>query len=169
MPSTPTFRAPPLIVSLVAVLAGGVACGRGSGATPATPTDATPAVESAGDSLEATLVETVRPLVAGAPADALRATGGAGSVAVEWEVRSGPCMLASPSARRVGREIVVRVARGGNPVALCVAGEVVYRYNITVRGVPAGAYRVRVLEAPVAAPARAVGVVEVVVRPAAGA
>ena len=168
MRPTLVVRTRSLIVTLAASLAA-AACAPVPGSSPATPTDATPRVESAEDSLAVTLAETVRPPAAGTPADALRATGGAASVAVVWEVRSGPCMLATPSARRAGGEIVVRVARGGNPVALCAAGEVVYRYEIAVRGVPAGTYRVRLVEEPVEAPARPVGVVTVVVRPGSGA
>lgn len=117
-----------------------------------------------GDSLPAALTTAVRPPRAGERLGPATFTGGVGQVVIRWEVKSGPCMMATPDARRAAGVIVVRVARGGDPAALCAPGEVVYRYDITVRGVPPGRYRVRLAEQPVELPAREVAGGEVVVR-----
>lgn len=75
-----------------------------------------------------------------------------GEVDLVWHLRSGPCMLASATATRLGTELRVTVARSGDPVALCVAGEVVYRYVMRVSAVPAGRYQVLVVEKPLGQP-----------------
>jgi hypothetical protein len=128
---------------------------------PAAPTPST----AVGDTLTVAVATTVRALRAGEPRDRVTFVGGDGQLTVEWEVRSGPCMLATAEARRSGAELVVRVRRGGDPVALCVAGEVVYRYVLRVDGLSAGTLRVRLLEEPVEQAAREVGSATVVVRP----
>jgi len=121
-----------------------------------------PLAAIAGDTASVTLGERVRPLRS-EPLPTLTFAGGAGSVTVVWELRSGPCMLATAQARRSDGEIVVWIERRGDPAALCLAGEVVYRYDARVSDVPAGRYRVRVVEQPGAEPARVVGSGEVVV------
>lgn len=118
----------------------------------------------AGDSLPVTMGEHVRPPRDGDKLPALAIAGGAGTIEVTWELRDGPCMMATATARRAGADVELRVARGGNPVALCAAGEVVYRYHAVLGSVPAGRYRVRVVEVPVEQAPRAVGAGDAVVR-----
>jgi hypothetical protein len=102
-----------------------------------------------GDSLPVAIVEqSSRPVAAGDAPFTLAVTGGPARVDLVWQPRSGPCMLATPRALRSGDELVVTVERSGDPVALCLAGEVVYRYAIRVTDVPAGRWRVRVVEQP---------------------
>lgn len=120
------------------------------------------------DSLPVRIEEQVRQP---APDDSLpvvRFEGGAGEIAGRWSLRSGPCMLAEGEAMRQGDSVVVRVVRRGNPVAICVAGEVVYSYDITVAGVPAGRYHVTLVDAPLREPTRVVGTGSVDVAPAGG-
>jgi hypothetical protein len=144
-----------LVAALVAA-----ACG-GREHPPAAPVTST----TVGDSLRVDVAATVRAVRGGEPHDRVSFVGGEGRVAVDWEVRSGPCMLATAQARRTGAELVVTVRRGGDPVALCAAGEVVYRYQLGVADLPAGTLRVRLLEEPVEQRAREVGAATVVVRP----
>ena len=122
-----------------------------------------PLTAIAGDSVAVSLASQVRPIKAGERLPTLAFTGGVGSVTAVWELRSGPCMLATAEARRSEGEIVVWITRGGDPAALCLAGEVVYRYEAFVGAVPPGRYRVRVVEQPVAERAREVGSSEVTV------
>ena len=118
----------------------------------------------AGEPLPVSLESEVRPMRAGDALPTLAIAGAAGAIRVTWELRDGPCMIATATARRDGADVVLRIARGGDPVALCLAGEVVYRYEALVRGVPAGRYRVRVVEEPAGAAAREVGAGDATVR-----
>ena len=122
-----------------------------------------PLTSIVGDTATVTLAERVLPLRA-ERLPVLQFAGGPGAVTVVWEVRSGPCMKTTAQARRSDGEIVIWLERGGDPAALCVAGEVVYRYEAHVSQVPAGRYRVRLVEQPVEQPPRAVGSGEVVVQ-----
>jgi hypothetical protein len=122
-----------------------------------------PLTSIAGDSAAVTLGSSVRQPRSGERLPTLTFAGGARSVTAVWELRSGPCMIATAEARRSDEEIVIWIQRGGDPVALCLEGEVVYRYEAHVTGVPAGRYRVRVIEQPVEQRAREVGSGEVTV------
>jgi hypothetical protein len=148
------------LAALVALAAG--ACSR---STPPEPGDRSvgPLTSFAGDSASVRLDSRVRQPRAVERLPALTFAGGVGTVTAVWELRSGPCMIATAEARRSEGEIVVWIKRGGDPVALCVAGEVVYRYEAHVTAVPAGRYRVRLIEQPVEERAREVGAGEVVV------
>jgi hypothetical protein len=160
--SRPTviFRSPALLALAVALSAG--ACSDSASSGP----DAQavgPLTSIAGDSAAVSLTSTVRQPRSGERLPTLSFTGGVRGVTAVWELRSGPCMIASAEARRSDEEIVIWIQRGGDPVALCVAGEVVYRYEAHVTGVPAGRYRVRIIEQPVEQRAREVGAGEVTV------
>ena len=153
-------------VALAALVAAALSAGACSSSTPPEPADRSvigPLTSFAGDSAAVTLRSNVRQTRAGERLPTLTFAGGMGGVTVVWELRSGPCMLAKAEARRSADEIVLWIERGGDPVALCVAGEVVYRYEAHVSGVPAGRYRVRVIEQPVEERAREVGSGEVTV------
>ena len=136
-----TRSALPLLALASALTAG--ACSRTADPVASGPIG--PLTTVAGDTASVSLAERVLPL-APIQGPALVVAGGPGTVNVVWQVRSGPCMLARAEARRAPGEIVVWITRGGDPVALCVAGEVVYRYEAHLRDVPAGRYRVRVVE-----------------------
>ncbi len=101
-----------------------------------------------GDSLVVRIDEQVRPTAAGDSLPTVTFTGGAGEIRVRWDVQSGPCLLAEGSAARTGNEVTIRIARRGDPAALCERGEVVYQYEIRVGDLPAGEYRVTLVEAP---------------------
>jgi hypothetical protein len=70
----------------------------------------------------------------------------AAEVNVLWEVESGSCVIASASAARAGAVIEIKLERGGNPLANCVAARVGYRYLARVAGLEQGRYEVRVVD-----------------------
>jgi hypothetical protein len=70
----------------------------------------------------------------------------AGEVNALWEVESESCIIASASAARAGSVIEIKLERGGNPLASCVAGRVGYRYMARVRGLEQGQYEVRLVD-----------------------
>ena len=146
--------------TLLALSAALTACSRNG--EPAADAPIGPLTTVAGDTASVALSERVLPLRAdGVPK--LTFAGGVRSATVVWEVRSGPCMLAAAEARVVAGEIVLWISRRGDPAALCLAGEVVYRYEAHVRDVPAGRYRVLVVEQLGDGRPRAAGAGEVVV------
>ena len=87
----------------------------------------------------------------------------AGEVSAVWEVEGGSCIIASASASRAGSVIEIKLERGRNPLANCVAGRVGYRYIARVAGLEQGEYEVRVVDVFADQPAREVGRRSVVV------
>jgi hypothetical protein len=80
-----------------------------------------------------------------------------------WEVESASCLIASASAARAGTVIEIKLARGGNPLAICVAARAGYRYVARVAGLEQGRYEVRIVDALAGQPAYEVGRRSVVV------
>jgi hypothetical protein len=160
MISSPLAPRLPRRAALAALVLSAPACSRS--AEPADGGPIGPLTSIAGDTASVALDTRVLPLRA-ERLPSLTFAGGRGSATVVWEVRSGPCMIATAQARRSEGELVLWIERGGDPAALCAAGEVVYRYEAHVSGMPAGRYRVRVVEQPVEQRAHEVGAGEVVV------
>ena len=76
----------------------------------------------------------------------LQFAGLSGEVSVVWEVESGSCLIASATAARAGSVIEIRLERGGNPLADCIAARVGYRYELRVPTLTPRVYQVRLVD-----------------------
>ncbi len=155
-------------LSGLVLLPGALACADSS-PRPDTPAPgaapAQPAASAATDSLPVRIEEQVRQPTPADSVPVVRFASGAGEIAVQWTLRSGPCMLAEGAASRSADSLIVRIVRRGNPVALCEAGEVVYSYDARIGGLAAGQYHVTLVDAPLREPSRVAGTGTVDVRP----
>ena len=82
--------------------------------------------------------------VAGLPRLTISST--AAEVNVVWEVESGACLIVQATASRAGSILEIRLHRSGNPLALCVASMIGYRYSLRVPELGQGRYEVRFVE-----------------------
>lgn len=88
-----------------------------------------------------------------------------GGAQLTWDVVSAPCLDAAASAIQSGNVVEVRVHRSGNPLALCVAMQVNYRYVARVEIAGQGRYEVRLVDDLLGQPMRPVGRASVAVPP----
>ena len=108
-----------------------------------------------GVALPATLTTTSIPGSQGPEQMAVTAMPGA--LDVTWDLVSAPCLIASVSALQSGPVVEVRVHRSGEPLALCAAVQVHYRYVARVMIPGPGSYEVRLVDDMLGQPPRPVG------------
>ena len=87
-----------------------------------------------------------------------------GVVTATWDVTSSPCLDATATAIQSGAVVEIRIHRSANPLALCVAMAVTYRYVAHVPLAP-GAYEVRLVDDMLGQQLRPVGRSTIVVTP----
>lgn len=80
-----------------------------------------------------------------------------------WQVTGGACDIASATAARAGSVIEIRLHRGGDPLANCVAMAVGYRYAARIVGLEPGRYEVRFVDEYAQRPPTEIGRSSVVV------
>lgn len=113
-----------------------------SGGCSSSPTEAKPL--AGGKPLDVALEITYAASMQGVPHVSLRPT--AGGIVVEYSVASGACMLADVHAERAGDVIAVWLHRYGNPLALCTANLIAYKYVATATGLSRDTYEVRFID-----------------------
>jgi hypothetical protein len=87
----------------------------------------------------------------------LQFSGGNGAVEVVWDVESPPCLLAEASALQAGPVIEIRIHRSGDPLALCIEGNVAYHYVARTPAIVPGRYDVRLVDESLGQKPRSVG------------
>jgi hypothetical protein len=122
------------LVGLVMVVAGGCPS--------SPPTEEKPL--PGGIPLDISLQKTIGVSLLGLPRLVFRPT--TGGIVVQYDVISGPCMLASARAERAGHVIAVWIDRGGDPGANCAPGMRRYDYIATATGLSPGTYEVRFID-----------------------
>ena len=88
-----------------------------------------------------------------------------GGAELTWDLVSSPCLDATATALQSGNVVEVRVHRSANPLALCVAMQVSYRYVARVQMPVPGQYDVRLVDDMLGQPLRPVGRASVAVPP----
>ena len=88
-----------------------------------------------------------------------------GGAELTWTVGSSGCLIADASALQSRNVVEVRIHRRGNPLALCTAELVSFRYVARVQIPTSGQYEIRLYDALLGQPLRPVGRAFVAVLP----